>query len=206
VLDNHDSFVYNLARYARELGCDAVVRMSDSITVSEVAAMQPSHIILSPGPCTPAESGLCTDVARELGTHVPILGVCLGHQCIAAAFGGKIVRAQLPLHGRSSAIYHDGTGVLAGIPSPFLAARYHSLVIDLNSLPGALRVTARSEEGEIMAVAHERLPVYGVQFHPESVATEWGYQILANFFGVSRNDVPRTADWGRAVVTAVICQ
>ncbi|HWZ59656.1 MAG TPA: aminodeoxychorismate/anthranilate synthase component II, partial [Gemmatimonadaceae bacterium] len=144
-------------------------------------AMAPSHIIISPGPCTPTESGISTDVVRQLGPTVPILGVCLGHQCIGAAYGGTIVRAGRPMHGKVSAITHDSTGVFAGLPSPFNATRYHSLVIDPETVPDALRVTATSEDGEIMGVVHREYPVTGVQFHPESALTEFGYQMIDRF-------------------------
>jgi anthranilate synthase/aminodeoxychorismate synthase-like glutamine amidotransferase len=183
LLDNYDSFVYNLARYVEELGYESMVRRSDTLTVDDVAAMRPTHIILSPGPCTPHEAGICTQVVRQLGAATPILGVCLGHQCIGEAYGGITVRAVHPLHGKTAPVLHSGCGVLRGIPTPFLATRYHSLVIDPSTCPAELQVTARSEEGEIMAVQHISHPVSGVQFHPESVATEWGHAILANFLG-----------------------
>ena len=181
LLDNYDSFVYNLARYVRELGETAVVRRHDAVTVDEVAAMSPSHIIISPGPCSPAEAGISTEVVRRLGPSIPILGVCLGHQCIGAAYGGEIVRAGQPMHGKTSMIHHGGTGIFSGLPSPFRATRYHSLVIAPASVPAELEVLATSEDGEIMAVRHTRHPVHGVQFHPESVLTEHGYRLLDHF-------------------------
>lgn len=182
VLDNRDSFVYNLARYVRELGGEAEVRRSDEIALDEIASMAPSHIIISPGPCTPADAGISTEVVRHLGESIPTLGVCLGHQCIGAAFGARIVRAGRPVHGRTSAISHDGTGIFAGLPSPMRMARYHSLVIAPASLPADLRVTATSlDDHEIMAVAHVTHPIVGVQFHPESAASEWGYALLDAF-------------------------
>src|SRR5918912_2109950 len=181
LIDNYDSFVYNLARYVRELGEEPVVRLHDAVTVDEVRAMAPSHVIISPGPCSPAEAGISTDVVRVLGATTPILGVCLGHQCIGAAYGGVIVRAGRPMHGKTSLVRHDGTGIFAGLPSPFRATRYHSLVIEPASLPPALRVTATAEDGEIMAVAHREHPVVGVQFHPESALTEYGYRMLDRF-------------------------
>jgi anthranilate synthase component 2 len=182
LIDNYDSFVHNLARYVREIGADALVARNDALSLSDVERLAPSHIILSPGPCSPAESGISTEVVRRFGPSIPILGVCLGHQCIGAAYGGDIVRAGQPVHGRTSAITHDQTGVLADLPSPFQAARYHSLVIARATLPSCLRVTAVSEDdGEIMAVQHETHPVTGVQFHPESAATEYGYWILDRF-------------------------
>jgi anthranilate synthase/aminodeoxychorismate synthase-like glutamine amidotransferase len=181
LIDNYDSFVHNLARYVRELGEDAVVHRNDTLTLADIAAMAPSHIIISPGPCTPAESGISTDVVRRFGPTIPILGVCLGHQCIGAAYGGTIVRAGRPMHGKTSPITHDASGVFAGLPSPFRATRYHSLVIDPSSVPEALHVTATSDDGEIMGVAHRDYPVTGVQFHPESALTEFGYQMVDNF-------------------------
>ena len=181
LLDNYDSFVYNLARYVRELGETPVVRRHDALTVDEVAAMRPSHIIISPGPCSPAEAGISTDVVRRLGATVPILGVCLGHQCIGAAYGGEIVRAGKPMHGKTSMIHHRGGGIFRGLPNPFRATRYHSLVIAPASVPPELEVIATSEDGEIMAVRHTRHPVHGVQFHPESVLTEHGYRLVDHF-------------------------
>jgi anthranilate synthase/aminodeoxychorismate synthase-like glutamine amidotransferase len=199
LLDNHDSFVHNLARYVEEMGWEPEVHRSDAITLSEVHAMRPSHIILSPGPCTPGEAGICTDVVREVGSAIPILGVCLGHQCIAEAYGGRVVRARRPMHGQTADVLHDGTGVLRGLPSPFTATRYHSLVIDVAVPIPALAVTARSPEGEIMAVRHELHPVHGVQFHPESAATHFGYWILGNFLGIGDPlSLPRSADLGRS--------
>lgn len=186
LLDNYDSFVYNLARYVRELGEIPVVRRHDAVTVDEVAAMGPSHIIISPGPCTPAEAGISTEVVRRLGSSVPILGVCLGHQCIGAAYGGEIVRAGQPMHGKTSMIHHRGSGIFAGLPNPFRATRYHSLVIAPASVPPALEVIATSEDGEIMAVRHTRHPVHGVQFHPESILTEHGHAMLRNFLEATR--------------------
>ena len=181
LLDNYDSFVYNLARYVRELGETPVVWRHDALTVDEVAAMGPTHIIISPGPCSPAEAGISTEVVRRLGATVPILGVCLGHQCIGAAYGGEIVRAGQPMHGKTSMIHHRGDGIFSGLPSPFRATRYHSLVIAPASVPPELEVIATSEDGEIMAVRHTRHPVYGLQFHPESVLTEHGYRLVDHF-------------------------
>jgi anthranilate synthase/aminodeoxychorismate synthase-like glutamine amidotransferase len=189
LLDNYDSFVHNLARYVRELGREAVVYRNDALTLDDIAAMAPSHIIISPGPCTPLESGISTDVVRRFGPTIPILGVCLGHQCIGAAYGGTIVRAGRPMHGKTSPITHDASGVFAGLPSPFRATRYHSLVIAPESLPDALRVTATSDDGEIMGVVHRAYPVTGVQFHPESALTEFGYQMVETFLE-SRFPIP----------------
>jgi anthranilate synthase component 2 len=181
LLDNYDSFVYNLARYVRELGETPLVLRHDAVTVEEVAAMAPSHIIISPGPCSPTEAGISTEVVRRLGSAIPILGVCLGHQCIGAAYGGEIVRAGQPMHGKTSMIHHRGSGIFHGLPTPFRATRYHSLVIAPASVPADLEVLATSEDGEIMAVRHRRDPVHGVQFHPESVLTEHGYRLVDHF-------------------------
>ena len=182
VIDNYDSFVHNLARYVRELGGDASVRRNDALTLDEVAALAPSHIILSPGPCTPREAGISIALVRRFGPTIPMLGVCLGHQCIGAAYGADIVRAGRPVHGMTSLVTHDGSGVFAGLPSPLRVARYHSLVIAPASVPPELRVTASAaDDGEIMAVEHTAHPVIGVQFHPESAASEYGYAMLDRF-------------------------
>ena len=198
LIDNYDSFVHNLARYVRELGGETIVRRNDAITLANVEALAPSHIILSPGPCSPAEAGISVDLIRRLGPATPILGVCLGHQCIGAAYGADIVRAGRPVHGRTSPISHDGAGIFADLPSPFLAARYHSLVIARASLPPALRVTATAgDDGEIMAVQHEAHPVIGVQFHPESAASQYGYAMLDWFLQADharRPGLPTGAD------------
>jgi anthranilate synthase/aminodeoxychorismate synthase-like glutamine amidotransferase len=188
VLDNYDSFVHNLARYVRELGGEAVVRRNDALTLDAIAALAPSHIILSPGPCTPREAGISVDLIRRFGPSIPILGVCLGHQCIGAAYGADVVRARRPVHGKTSSITHSRTGVFSGLPSPLVAARYHSLVIAPDSIPPELRVTATAvDDGEVMAVEHVRHPVVGVQFHPESAASEYGYAILDRFLSGERS-------------------
>lgn len=181
LIDNKDSFVHNLARYVAELGEQPLIRRHDVITVEEAERLAPSAIIISPGPCTPARAGISVELIRAVAENTPVLGVCLGHQCIAAAFGGRIVRAPRPLHGRASRIHHQGTGLFRELPSPLTAGRYHSLVVERGSLPDALRVTARDDDGEIMSIEHRHLPVYGVQFHPESTLTEHGYAILARF-------------------------
>ena len=185
VVDNVDSFVFNLARYVEELGREACVIRNDAIDPARVAALKPEAIILSPGPCGPDEAGQSVPILRALAGQIPILGVCLGHQCIGAAFGGTVGRAAEPMHGRASAIRHDGTGVFDGLPSPFRAGRYHSLIVEPDP-HGPLRVTGRSDRGEVMALAHRDLPVHGVQFHPESILTEHGHALLANFLRIAR--------------------
>ncbi len=191
LVDNYDSFVHNLARYVRELGGDAVVRRNDEVSISDIEQLAPSHIILSPGPCSPAQAGISTDIVRRFGPTTPVLGVCLGHQCIGAAYGADIVRAGRPVHGRTSSVTHDGSSIFAGLPSPIVAARYHSLVIARCSLPTSLRVIAASDDdGEIMAVEHISHPVIGVQFHPESAASEYGYALLDRFLHLRGTEVP----------------
>ena len=181
LIDNYDSFVHNLARYVRELGAPTVVCRNDAITVAQIAAMEPSHIIVSPGPCTPREAGISNAAILELGPRVPILGVCLGHQCLAAALGGRVLRARRPRHGKTSPIHHSGQGIFDGLPSPFEATRYHSLIVSREGLPECLEVTAVTPEDEIMALRHRAWPLWGVQFHPESVLTQHGYALLRNF-------------------------
>jgi anthranilate synthase/aminodeoxychorismate synthase-like glutamine amidotransferase len=181
LIDNYDSFVHNLARYFEELGCETDVARNDAITVDEIRRRKPQAIVLSPGPCTPREAGICGKLVRDLGPTTPILGVCLGHQAIVDALGGRIIRAPQPVHGRTSLISHGGERLFAGLPNPLRATRYHSLIADDSLLPRVLRVTARSEEGLIMALEHDTWPVFGVQFHPESVLTQSGHQLLANF-------------------------
>jgi anthranilate synthase/aminodeoxychorismate synthase-like glutamine amidotransferase len=188
LIDNYDSFVHNLARYVRELGWEAVVRRNDALTLDDIEALAPSHIVISPGPCTPAEAGISTDLVRRFGPSTPILGVCLGHQCIGAAYGGDIIRAVRPVHGKTSVIVHDRTSIFAGLPSPLRVARYHSLVIARPSLPASLRVLASArEDDEIMAVEHREHRVVGVQFHPESAASEYGYAMLDRFLRGDRS-------------------
>jgi len=197
LIDNYDSFVFNLARYVRELGETPLVRRHDAITVDEIFSLAPSHIVISPGPCSPTEAGISTEVVRQVGASIPILGVCLGHQCIGAAYGAEILRAGAPMHGKTSRIHHTGAGLFQGVPNPFTATRYHSLVIGSESLPPVLRVTATSEDEEIMAVQHVEYPVYGVQFHPESVLTEYGYRLIDHFLhGVPpvERSLPQGAD------------
>lgn len=182
LIDNYDSFVHNLARYVRELGEEALVVRNDALTLDDIAALRPERIILSPGPCTPNEAGVSNGIVLRFGPVTPVLGVCLGHQCIGAAYGAAIVRAGRPVHGRTSDVIHDGSGVFAGIGSPLVGARYHSLVIARPSMPPELRLVGyASDDGEIMAVEHVTHPVYGVQFHPESAATRHGHDLIANF-------------------------
>jgi len=185
MIDNYDSFTYNLVQYLRELGAEVVVHRNDRIGIEAIRALQPERIVLSPGPCSPAEAGICCDVIRAFGASVPLLGVCLGHQCIGAAYGGRIVRAHRLMHGKTSPIHHDGRGVFRGVPSPFEATRYHSLLVEPETIPGCLEVSARTVEGEIMGVRHRSHPVEGVQFHPESILTQSGKTLLANFLAGS---------------------
>ena len=185
MIDNYDSFTYNLVQYLRELGAEVVVHRNDRIGIEEIRALRPERIVLSPGPCSPAEAGICCDVVRAFGASVPLLGVCLGHQCIGAAYGGRIVRAQRLMHGKTSPIHHDGHGVFRGVPSPFEATRYHSLLIERETIPACLGISAQTVEGEIMGVRHHSHPVEGVQFHPESILTQAGKVLLANFLAGS---------------------
>ena len=201
MIDNYDSFTWNLVQYLSELGADVHVHRNDAISVAEAVAWAPAHIVISPGPCTPSEAGICLPLIREFAGKIPILGVCLGHQAIGAAYGGRIVRAIRPVHGRTSAIVHDGSSVFTGLPAPIWAARYHSLVIERMSLPESLRVLATAgDDGEIMAVEHRIHPVVGVQFHPESAATEYGYAMIDRFLHGERarpRELPTYADGAR---------
>jgi anthranilate synthase component 2 len=182
VLDNYDSFTYNLVQYLGEMGVDICVKRNDEITVAGIASSKPAAIVISPGPGRPEDAGITMEVIRELGMHTPILGVCLGHQAIGAVYGGSVIRAAVPMHGKTSTIEHDGRGVFAGITEPFTASRYHSLVVSDQGLPDVLEVTARTkEDGSIMGLRHRTLPVHGVQFHPESILTGEGRRILRNF-------------------------
>jgi anthranilate synthase component 2 len=181
VLDNYDSFTYNLVQYLAELGAEVKVVRNDELSVDEVEALAPERVVISPGPCTPNEAGISLALVSRLAGKVPILGVCLGHQAIGQAFGGRVVRARRVMHGKVSRIRHDGRGVFAGIPDEFVATRYHSLAVERASLPAALRVSAQAEDGEIMGLRHAALAVEGVQFHPEALLTEHGHQLLENF-------------------------
>ncbi len=181
LLDNYDSFTYNLAQYFGELGCEVLIKRNDEILLNEIAALAPQYICISPGPCTPREAGISKDAVLRFGREIPILGVCLGHQCIADAYGGRIVRASRVMHGKSSMITHNGSSLFSDLTTPFKAGRYHSLVVERSSLPECLEITAESDDGEIMALRHREFPVQGVQFHPESVLTRNGRKILESF-------------------------
>ena len=191
LIDNYDSFTYNLVHYLGELGADVTVRRNDALDVQAAMALRPAAIVLSPGPCTPEQAGICLPLvlaAAEAG--IPLLGVCLGHQAIGQAFGGKVVRCHEIVHGKMGVIHHAGTGIFAGLPSPFLATRYHSLIVERASLPACLEVTAWLEDGTIMGLRHRDLPTQGVQFHPESIASEHGHQLLRNFLKSARIGAP----------------
>jgi anthranilate synthase component 2 len=187
LIDNYDSFTYNLAQYFGELGCALVVKRNDEISLDEIAALAPEHICISPGPCTPREAGISKDIVLHFGAKIPILGVCLGHQCIAEAYGGKIAGASSLVHGKSSLIRHNGSGLFADLPMPFEAGRYHSLIVERSSVPGCLEIIAESDDGEIMALRHREFSVYGVQFHPESILTPDGKKILTRFLSLASN-------------------
>jgi anthranilate synthase/aminodeoxychorismate synthase-like glutamine amidotransferase len=184
LLDNYDSFTYNLAQYLGELGCDVEVHRNDKISVEEIAKRKPERIVISPGPCTPQEAGISIELVQRLAGKFPILGVCLGHQAMGAAFGGRIVRAPKLFHGKTSEIHHDGKGVFRKLPEPFTATRYHSLIVERKSLPRELAITAETSDGIIMGVRHRKHKMEGVQFHPESVLTESGKQLLQNFLSL----------------------
>ena len=191
LIDNYDSFVHNLARYFRRLGQETVVVRNDAIRWDEIPALQPRAIVLSPGPCTPNEAGCSLELVRRFHTTFPLLGVCLGHQTLAAALGGSVVRAPEPMHGRTSPVFHDGRDVFEGLPNPFAACRYHSLAVDEASLPPCLAVTARTADGVVMAIRHRDLPLIGLQFHPEAILTSWGYSLLARFLLRCGETVPQ---------------
>ncbi|MCK0510696.1 aminodeoxychorismate/anthranilate synthase component II [Aromatoleum buckelii] len=181
MIDNYDSFTYNLVQYFGELGADVKVYRNDEITLEQLALMKPAQLVISPGPCTPAEAGISVAAIREFAGKLPILGVCLGHQSIGAAFGGRVVHAQRPMHGKTSPVFHEGQGVFRGLPNPVTCTRYHSLAIERDRLPDCLEITAWTEDGEIMGVRHRTLAVEGVQFHPESILSDHGHQLLRNF-------------------------
>jgi anthranilate synthase component 2 len=185
LIDNYDSFTFNLVHYLGELGAVCEVRRNDRIRVDEAMAMAPAGIVLSPGPCTPKEAGICCELIEAAAGRIPVLGVCLGHQAIGQVFGGEVVRAAKPMHGKVSPVLHGGSDVFAGLPSPFNATRYHSLVVRPETLPEALVATAHTEDGVIMGLRHRALPVFGVQFHPESIASEHGHRLLGNFLAIA---------------------
>ncbi|MEK9285444.1 MULTISPECIES: aminodeoxychorismate/anthranilate synthase component II [unclassified Bradyrhizobium] len=188
IIDNYDSFVFNIARYFHKLSEGTEVIRNDAISISELVGLKPRAVVISPGPCTPTEAGISTAVVRELSGRVPILGICLGHQCIASVFGGRVARAHRPMHGRCSYVAHDGRGLFKGLPTPLGVGRYHSLSVELDqSCAQNLIVTARSEEGEIMALTHRYYPTYGVQFHPESILTSQGHVLLMNFLRLAED-------------------
>ncbi len=191
LIDNYDSFTFNLFHYLGGLGADVVVHRNDKIAVDDVMAADPEAIVLSPGPCTPKDAGICLDLIAKAAPTIPILGVCLGHQAIGQAFGGDIVRAPVPVHGKLSEMKHQGAGIFRGINAPFAATRYHSLVVDRKTIPADLAVTAETDDGLVMGLAHAKLPAHGVQFHPESIASEHGYLILQNFLDIA-------AEWNAA--------
>ena len=181
VIDNYDSFVYNLAQYLGELGWEPVVYRNDRITLDEIERLNPSHVVISPGPCTPLEAGISNDVIWRFAGRIPMLGVCLGHQCIGYVYGGKVVRAAVPTHGKSSVVYHDSRTVYRNLPNPIEAGRYHSLIVKKENLPSSLEITAWTDEGRVMGIRHKDYVVEGIQFHPESIMTETGHDILRNF-------------------------
>jgi len=191
VIDNYDSFTYNLVHYLNELGAETLVRRNDALTVQEALGLRPAAILLSPGPKAPAQAGICLPLLRGAPADMPIFGVCLGHQAMGEAYGGDVIRAKQIMHGKTSPILHEGASVFKDLPSPFTATRYHSLAVDRATLPAELEVTAWTEDGEIMGLAHRTRPVHGVQFHPESIATNCGHQLLGNFLDLA--NVPRTA-------------
>ena len=186
LIDNYDSFTYNLWHYLGELGADVVVHRNDALTAADVVALDPEGIVLSPGPCTPNEAGICLDLVASVPAGLPILGVCLGHQAIAQAFGGQVVAAPELMHGKVGRVAHDGSDIFAGLPSPFEATRYHSLVVGRDGLPDVIEITAESPDGVIMGLRHKERPLYGVQFHPESIASEHGHALLKNFLDLAR--------------------
>ena len=186
VIDNYDSFTYNLVQYLGEMNVELLVRRNDQITLDQIRELKPERILVSPGPCSPRESGLSNEIIRTFGPQLPVFGVCLGHQCIGHTFGGNVIVNHRMMHGKTSPIKHDGKDLFVGMPNPFAATRYHSLVIERKSLPACLEITAETDEGEIMGVRHKEFPIWGVQFHPESILTENGRRILKNFLTLRR--------------------
>ncbi|HLY31796.1 MAG TPA: aminodeoxychorismate/anthranilate synthase component II [Ktedonobacterales bacterium] len=189
LIDNYDSFTYNLYQYLAELGADVVVRRNDAITVTEAEALTPSHLVISPGPCTPHEAGVSNALIAALGPRIPTLGVCLGHQCIGEVFGGRVIRAPEPVHGKTTKIHHTGAAALYGLPDPFEATRYHSLIVERASLPASLEIIAETDDGLIMGLRHREYPITGVQFHPESIMTGAGKDLLRNFLDLTPSPV-----------------
>ncbi len=185
LIDNYDSFTYNLFHFLGELGAEVEVKRNDAVAVGDALALAPQGVVLSPGPCDPDKAGICLELVGAAAGKLPILGVCLGHQAVGQAFGGRVVRAEAPMHGKLSQIEHDGTGVFEGLPSPLEATRYHSLVLERDSLPDCLEVTAETADGVVMGVRHRELPIHGVQFHPESIASEHGHALLRNFLAIA---------------------
>lgn len=203
LIDNFDSFVFNLERYLQELGCNTAVARNDAITIDEIRWLQPDAIVISPGPCTPNEAGISLELIRQLGPSVPMLGVCLGHQAMTAALGGRVIRAPEPVHGQTSPIWHHGQNIFRDLPQPFMATRYHSLIAEEATLPVELRIVARTEEGVPMALEHRDWPMYGVQFHPESILTQHGHRLLNNFLalaGIAPGAMP-AGDWSETRIT-----
>jgi len=186
LIDNYDSFTYNLYHYLAELGAEVVVKRNDELTAADVVALRPEGVVLSPGPCTPSEAGICLEVIEKANGNLPILGVCLGHQAIGQAYGGHVVRSDVPMHGKLSRIHHSGKGIFRGLNNDFEATRYHSLVIERDSMPSELDITATTRDGTVMGVMHKNHPVHGVQFHPESIASENGHALLQNFLKIAR--------------------
>lgn len=184
VIDNYDSFTYNLVQYFGELGAEVKVVRNDEISVEDIARMAPDHLCISPGPCTPSEAGISCEAIRQYAGRIPVLGVCLGHQAMGQVFGGRVIRAERLMHGKLSPVLHNGKGIFEGIPSPVTVTRYHSLIVERESFPDCLEIVAETEEGEIMGLRHKTLPVYGVQFHPESIKTDYGKKMLENFLRV----------------------
>lgn len=185
MIDNYDSFTYNLVQYLAELGEEVLVRRNDAITLEEMEKLKPRYLVISPGPCTPNEAGISLAAIKNFAGRIPILGVCLGHQCIGQAFGGRVVRAKRLMHGKTSSINHDGKTIFRGLKNPFRATRYHSLIVEEETLPACLEITAKSEQGELMGIRHREFPIEGVQFHPESILTEEGKKLLANFLALA---------------------
>jgi anthranilate synthase/aminodeoxychorismate synthase-like glutamine amidotransferase len=186
LIDNYDSFTFNLVHFFGDLGATCVVRRNDALTPSEALAMQPEAIVLSPGPCTPNEAGICLDLVSAAAGKIPLLGVCLGHQAIGQAFGGEVIRAPAPVHGKTSPVHHEGSDIFAGLPDPFTATRYHSLIVAAETLPDSLEASAWTDDKIIMGMRHKTYPIFGVQFHPESIATSHGHEILQNFLNIMR--------------------